>query len=234
METKNLSTSLQNVWSNYEELLKLSSKKSNNRNIHKLRIATQRLEAGLILSSGITDSRWFDKLIQELRHTRKQIGPLRDLYVERKIARKWPPQLQFFYSKKFSTFLKDKIKSEEKADKKFLKTIPLKKQKKHIGKIIWRLKDQESRLEASEIQKLKDNTLEKSFIQVKETLREMKPDDIKTLHHFRVQSKRLRYQKEFVEPSAVDPLIEIQQKVGTIIDQKVMTKTLKKFLKDNA
>ena len=234
MDTPTLSTALHNTWMTYQELVKLSRKTPKNRHIHELRVVTQRLEAALVLSSGMTDSKKIDELIQELRGIRRHLGPLRDLYVERKIAQDWPEELKLFYQRKFAKFLKTQIRREAQKDKKYLKDLRLKKQWKEIQKIIVRLQEEEIRLQPDEIQILKENTVEKSAIQVKETLRDLKSDDIKTLHHFRIQSKRLRYQKELVDIKGVDPLIIIQKKVGALMDQRVMTKTLKKFLKANA
>ena len=77
-----ISTPLSNYWMDYRKEVKACRNATNYQNIHALRVATQRLEAIVKISSGLISSKHGNKLIGCLKKTRKCLGPLRDLQVE--------------------------------------------------------------------------------------------------------------------------------------------------------
>jgi CHAD domain-containing protein len=232
METQPLSFSLLSTWSTYEALLHKAKKSPSSETIHQLRVSTQRLEAILVLCRGVIKStKWFDKIIDELRKTRRQIGGLRDLYVATQTVQSWKDS-----SKRFEEFLKSKIKQEKKSDRKFLKSLPLKKQRQHVQELANRLLTIEETIAPEELDDLVDMTLSQTMKQLNNTFEKIQAPDIKSLHHFRIESKRLRYQKEFLSPDIVHDeeinyLRSIQDKIGGFLDERVLKKRLERFLK---
>ncbi|MBC7464533.1 MAG: CHAD domain-containing protein, partial [Bdellovibrio sp.] len=79
---KPLSENLGKCWKNYTHLVHRSREKLSPKNIHQLRIATQRLEAVLSLVHSLKDVKYENQITDLLKKVRKSLGPLRDSQVE--------------------------------------------------------------------------------------------------------------------------------------------------------
>ena len=105
-----------------------------------------------------------------------------------------------------------------------------------MQKLADRLLTIEETIAPEELDDLVDMTLSQTMKQLNNTFEKIQAPDIKSLHHFRIESKRLRYQKEFLSPDIVHDeeinyLRSIQDKIGGFLDERVLKKRFQRFLK---
>ena len=82
-----------------------------------------------------------------------------------------------------------------------------------------------------------DLTVAQTVNKLNKSFKNIHAPDIKSLHHFRIQSKRLRYQREFISPDITHDkeiiyLRGLQDEIGTFLDNRVLKSKLEKFLKE--
>ena len=128
-----ISKTIARAWAHYRDWVKSSRRKANFRNIHALRVATERLEAIIVICRALFKSNHGKKLIQSFKETRKKLGPLRDLQVESEVSES---EVKNSELKKFSKFISKKKRRAEGFSLRYLSAIPLKKEKRLIKQIL--------------------------------------------------------------------------------------------------
>jgi CHAD domain-containing protein len=149
MKTDSLSHTFRNQWKDFENQFSLSKDRCSRRNIHQLRIATQKLEAVLVLAHSLHADRKINSLTEFAKDIRKSLGPLRDaqvqsLAIENQMAEKSPKLSKFLSARK--------TKAKKKAID-GLEKISLDSKKKCAKKILKRLEHFEAEFFLDSIQK---------------------------------------------------------------------------------
>lgn len=224
-----ISGPLANAWDHYRNELKASRNKANSKNIHALRVATQRLEAIVKISRGLVSNKYGEKLIESLKNTRKQLGPLRDLQVE--------SDANSSKIKSFSTFvIKEKKKAKQKACR-YLEHISLKKEKNLVNKILSKkLISAEKNQSVKKMHTLLEPTVQSTLVRFNEALAETTPKKMKNLHKFRILAKQLRYQEEALKSVFgsthfnLPKLKAVQMAVGKIQDSNALLQNMDRYL----
>lgn len=235
-----LSHLLLQTWWDYKKQVWLSQRKISARNVHQLRISTQRLEARLTLANSLQPIRHFENIVSSIKKVRKNFGPLRDIQVEtaalknlidRKLGFKKSKKLILFFAKK-------KMKAKKKAYF-CLKEISFKQEQLWVDKLIKKIQKIEKEKSKKQIQsqlKYKIKFLASKFNKMR-----IKVDSkcFKEIHRLRILVKKLRYQIEFLnlltDSSEFDleNLKTIQSVAGKIQNNRILLGTLDQFLKKN-
>lgn len=217
-------------WLQYEDSVHRSLNKTSESNVHNLRIATQKLEAALVLAHGCLRIKNFPGFIQEIRGTRKQTGPLRDLQVESRVlsaAGTEGEELEFF-----EKTIRGEIKGTQKKVRKFLKVLSLSAQKRRVRKIEFELSCLEEGFNPEVIKEKMVEVMRENREQLSEELKKNPHPDSETLHHLRMKIKRFRYLLEsfnFIfqrRHDDVDELKEIQSGLGSLLDHQRIAEDL--------
>ena len=218
------------AWANYMGAIKSSRQKASTKRIHALRVTTLKLEAILKLSRGLDRTASAAKLIQSLRTTRKELGPLRDLQVESK--------QKSLKVKSFSAFLAKEERKEKRAVRRYLNDIPLKKEKRWINKTLSKkLLSVEKAQSIQKMKKMLEPTLQSTLIKFNAALAETTPKEMGNLHKFRIHAKRLRYQAEALKVIIgathfdLDKLKIIQKNFGKIQDSNALLQNMDRYLR---
>jgi len=229
LKAHSVSNPLSHAWEHYKNEVKAARHKATSKNVHALRVATQRLEAIVKISRGLVTNRYGAKLIESLKMTRKQLGPLRDLQVE--------SDAKSSKTKRFSTFVtKEKKKAMRKASR-YLDNISLKKEKRLISKILSKkLISAEKDLPLKKMHELLEPTVQVTLTKFNEALAETTPKKMKNLHKFRVLAKQLRYQEEALKTIFgasrfnIPKLKAVQVSVGKIQDKNALLQNMDRYL----
>ncbi|MEQ1722017.1 MAG: CHAD domain-containing protein [Pseudobdellovibrio sp.] len=237
LKDHSLSHSLNKVWENYSQQVHSSRNKSSSRNIHLLRVSTQRLEALLTLANSVKSTKGSKNIIYLIKKVRKSLGPLRDIQVESKALKILKEKrTKFAEHEEFSNFfVKQKRKSKKKAHK-CLNEISLKQEKSHVEKLVKKLFVVEEDKGKKEIQLQLKTKIKKSALKLNSAMHKVNPKRVKDIHRFRVQAKKLRYQAECLNSLAGDTNVElknlknVQSVAGRIQNDSVLLATIDKFL----
>ena len=224
-----ISAPITNSWNHYKNCVKASRNKTNPKNIHDLRVATQKLEAILKVSRGLLLNHHSKELIESLQKTRKQLGPLRDL----QIASKSGPSK----TKGFSEFVSSEKKKAQKKAFRHLKNISLKSEKHQIKKIISKeLVVAENKKSVKQMHDLLDPEVQSTLLRFNAALANTTPKKMKNLHKFRILAKQLRYQEEVLKnifgstPFNLPKLKTVQEAVGKIQDSNALLQNMDRYL----
>ncbi|MBC7467256.1 MAG: CHAD domain-containing protein [Bdellovibrio sp.] len=232
-----LSKSLKTTWKQYEDKVHLAKDSQSSKNIHQLRISTQKLEAILTLINSINLTHGSNSIVYLIKKVRKSLGPLRDLQVEatafsRLNEQKLKGEKLNLFSKFFNL---QKVKAQKKAAHS-LEDISLKHDKIRVLKLAQKLSLIESKKNKYKIQDQMDHQLKKTVIKINKDLKKINPCEVKQIHKFRIKVKKLRYQQECLN-SLPDRLLidfenikDVQDIAGRIQNETVLIKTLDKFL----
>ena len=232
-----LSRSLKTTWKEYEAKVHLAKDSQSSKNIHQLRISTQRLEAVLTLINSIKSTRESASIIYLIKKVRKSLGPLRDLQVEATAFSRLNEQK--IHSQKLTLFSKFFNRQKAKAEKKAvhsLADISLKHDKIRVIKLARKLVQIESKKNRYKIQDQMDKQIRKSVTDINKDLKEINPCEVKQIHKFRIKVKKLRYQQECLNSLAdglvidFDNIKHLQEVTGRIQNDTVLIRTLDKFL----
>lgn len=232
-----LSHSLLETWDKYEKHVHLCRKKISAKNIHHLRISTQKLEAILTLTNGLKSNHNSKNVIFLIKKVRKSLGPLRDIQVE-STALKQLKDDKTGESKhnEFSEFFSDQKTAAKKKAIKCLDEISLKRERRHIEKLANKLVEVEFNKSEAQIQTELDQKVKSSVSKLSEMLIHLDPKRIKDIHRFRIHAKKLRYQGEVLNSLRDSPTFDLknlkkaQSVAGRIQNDSVLLKTLGKFL----
>ena len=148
-----LSHSVLNTWKNYEKQVCLSRRQISTKNIHQLRISTQKLEAVLTLANSLKSNHNSKNIIYLIKKVRKCLGPLRDIQVE-SAALKGLKENEIKHSgqSKFSKFFSNQKTSARKKAIKCLDKISLKHEQLRIKRLAKKLAGIENQKSEKRIQ----------------------------------------------------------------------------------
>lgn len=232
-----LSHSLLETWANYENQVHLSRNNTSVKNIHQLRISTQKLEAILTLANGLKANHNSKNIIFLIKKVRKSLGPLRDIQVESKVFNELSgKKLESSKHDQFSKFFLDQKKAAKKKATKCLDEISLKKERLRIQKLANRLVSVEAKKTEKQIQNELNRNIKSSIIKLNHFVAHIDPKRVKDIHRFRIQAKKLRYQGEILNSLTAKPMFDLknlksaQSIAGRIQNDSVLLKTLDRFL----
>jgi CHAD domain-containing protein len=232
-----LSQALNRAWNAYEKQVHLARKTISTRNIHQLRISTQRLEAALTLAHSLRSTHHSKNVIALMKQIRKNLGPLRDAQVESSaLTDLRERKIDGHEQREFSTFFSEqKNKAKIKAVK-CLKGISLGHERKRVEKIIKRLEQIEVKHDQKQIQSQLESKMKSSVSKFNKVMKNIDPDRIKEIHRFRIMAKKLRYQGECINQLTgsvkydLQNLKTAQSVAGRIQNDNILIGTLDKFL----
>ena len=224
-----LSEQLKRIWNIYRNRVRFSRKRANSKNVHDLRVATQKFQAILKLSQSIVPKPETKQLIQSLKKTRRKLGNLRDLHIE--------SNLKETKVKHFSTYVGHEKKLAKKRVKKYLTELPLKEQKNLLAKVLnKKLLRTEKKRTLKQVRDLLDPAIQTTLSRFKKALAETTPEKMENLHRFRILAKQLRYQEEGMKaacgstPFNLSKLKKVQITVGKIQDNNALLNTMNRYL----
>lgn len=232
-----LSRTLKTTWKEYESKVHLAKETQSSKNIHQLRISTQKLEAVLTLINSVRLTHDSASIIYLIKKVRKSLGPLRDLQVEATAFSHLNNQK--INSQKLTLFSKFFNHQKAKAEKKAVRSladISLRHDKIRIIKLARKLAHIESKKNKYKIQDQMDKQLKKSVTDINKDLKQINPCEVKQIHKFRNKVKKLRYQQECLNTLPDRLLIDfenikdVQEIAGRIQNDTVLIRTLDKFL----
>lgn len=237
MNNEFLSHSLSKTWTSYEKQVHLSRSKTSAKNIHRLRISTQRLEALLTLVNGLDANHHSKNIIFLIKKVRKSLGPLRDIQVESKVFNKLSAQQS--ENKKNNQLSKYFSIQKNVAKKKALKCldeISIKHERLRIHKLIKKLINFQAQKTERQIQNELNRKIKSSIVKLNRFTAHIDPQRAKDIHRFRVKAKKLRYQGEILNSLSGKPILDLnylktaQSIAGRIQNDSVLLKTLDRFL----
>jgi CHAD domain-containing protein len=237
LKNHSLSHSLKKTWQKYSQQVHAARKNLSIKNIHQLRITTQQLEALLTLADALKSTKHSKNIIYLVKKVRKSLGPLRDIQVESTALKKMKEK-RFKMAKHkefFKFFLKQKNKSKKKALK-CLDEISLKHEKNQIDNLTQKLVAFENKNNKKKMNELLTNKLKKSVMKLNTFMKDVDPKEVKEIHQFRVQAKKIRYQAECLNTTVGDShfnlknLKNVQSVAGRIQNDSVLIGTIDKFL----
>lgn len=238
-----LSLQLARSWNQFMRLLLRTEQQLSTKNIHQVRVTSQRLEAILrlvkVLKLNKTSQSSLKPMIKHIKAVRKNLGPLRDLQVESitlnsLLGRSTSPQSELAKELKANiSVAEQQAKLALKKGVRFTKEF----QKKVDSELISELKRLESERSPREIRiPLKDH-LRKLVRSFNKSLTLIDPKQAGEIHQLRLQAKKLRYRGEclnsFSEKRVIDlsHLKKVQSIAGDIQNDRVLLKTLAEFPK---
>ncbi len=223
-----LSEQLKQTWIHYRNQVQISRKKANSLNIHRLRVVTQRFQAILKLTQSLAPKHETELIIHSLKKTRRELGNLRDLQIE--------SDLKTGQVGHFSVFVSQEKKLAKIKVKKYLKDLPLKKQKTLLMKVMSKKLIQSEKMTIKQVRNLLAPAVKTTLNRFKKALSETTPKKMKNLHKFRILTKQLRYQEEGIKsacgftPFNLSKLKKVQNAVGKIQDNNALLKTMNRYL----
>ena len=236
VKKKSLSQLLLATWTKFEKQVRIALDKSSPRQVHQLRISTQKLEALLGMASGLPFKRKSDHLILLLKKVRKSMGPLRDVQVEEKALKNLNVKGFKTKKKRFSKFLKKKSSAAKEKTRRCLDKIPLKNEKWRAAKLMRKIKKIESQKHRNEIQSDLGREIKKSVLALNGEMKKINPARVNEIHQFRIHAKKLRYKAECLKSLSgqshldLKNLKAVQSIAGNIQDDSILLKTLDRFL----
>lgn len=228
LKTHPLSQSLLKTWSDYQKRVHQCRAKNSVKNIHQLRISTQKLEAILTLAHRLKSNHKSKSVIFLIKKVRKSLGPLRDNQVESATFQSTNKNLSKF-------LLIQKMNAKKKANKS-LKNISLKHDGIYIKKLAKDLIGIESRKSRMSIKAELDEKVKSSISDLEKTMKHLNPKRAKITHRFRIHAKKLRYQAEILNtlsdksPFELANLKAAQEVTGRFQNNRVLLKTIDQFL----
>lgn len=237
LKDHSLSQALRKTWITYEKKVNLSRNHTSPKNIHQLRISTQKLEAVLTLANSLHSTNHSKKLIALIKNVRKSLGPLRDIQVESAtLGNLRDKNLSGHKQREFSTFF---ARQESKAKKKALdclEKISLGNDRKRIKKLAQKLEKIELGNDKDKIQSQLDSKMKSSILKFNQLMKNVDPERINEIHRFRIKAKKIRYQGECVNSLTglsrydLPKLKRIQSVAGRIQNDSLLISTLESFL----
>ena len=232
-----LSQSLQKTWIAYEKQVHLSRKSISTRNIHQLRISTQKLEAALTLAHSLRPTHHSKNIIKLIKKVRKNLGPLRDIQVESSTLTDLRAQKpNGIEPREFSTFFSEQKSRAKKKAVKCLDRISLGNERKRIDKITKRLELIEVQHDPKQIQSQLNSKMKSSVLKFNGIMKNVNPESVKEIHRFRILTKKIRYQGECVNALTglakydLENLKTVQSVAGRIQNDSILIGTLDRFL----
>ncbi|OYZ19639.1 MAG: hypothetical protein B7Y39_11610 [Bdellovibrio sp. 28-41-41] len=237
MTTGFLNHSLLETWSNYEKQVRRSRREISTKNIHKLRISTQRLEAILKLVSSLKSNHNIKNVIFLIKKVRKNLGPLRDIQVEAMVLKDLKDNK---FGKKssqgFASFFSGKKATAKEKAVTCLDEISLRHERHRIRKLAKRIIEIEDRKTKSQIESELNRKIRSSLEKLNRMMTSMDPKRVKDIHRFRIRAKKLRYQGEFLNALNGSMILDLnilkqaQSVAGRIQNDSVSLGTLEQFL----
>lgn len=221
------------AWDVYVKVLKRSKTNASEKNIHELRVSTQKFEAALSLARGLIDSDEPEFLIKELKRTRKRLGQLRDLQVESKKFRTTGNKRL----RTFSNYIDSREKKVKKKTMHCLNGVSMELQNKSVLKIRNSLAEFEKEHSRHSIQDASEKKVKAIYDDLEKTISDPKKLKLKDIHHSRILVKRLRYQGKILDAVFGSHRLDLkalrsaQVLVGKIQDEHTLQKTMEKYLK---
>lgn len=225
------------AWKDFERELVLCRSKLTAKNVHHLRISSQRLEASLKLASCLKKSKRSKKLISSVQILRKGLSPLRDLQVESMGIKKIFTDAKA--DKKFSRFLnKESLRASAKADLS-LRRLSIRKQKRRLFRWTKKLTKIEDLRGQALVRRQLNKDLRNSIHNFGRVLQDVSANEPEQIHSYRKIAKKIRYKQECVNSFTGKPqagrikaqrLASIQSVTGQIQNNNVLLKSLDAFL----
>ncbi len=237
LNNHSLSQILRKTWIAYEKKVHLSRNHISPKNIHQLRISTQKLEAVLTIANSLHSTHHSKNIIILIKNVRKSLGPLRDIQVESAALENLRDEnLNGHKQREFSIFFsKQKSKAKKKAAS-CLQKIELVSESKRVEKLIKKLEQVELKQDKNKIQSQLDLKMKSSAQKFNKVMRAVNPENIKEIHRFRIMAKKLRYQGKCVNSLTglaqydLPALKRIQSVAGRIQNDSILISTLEQFL----
>lgn len=237
LKNHSLSEALRKTWITYEKKVHLARNHTSPKNIHQLRISTQKLEAVLTLANSLHSTHHSKNIIVLIKHVRKSLGPLRDIQVESTALENLRDEnLNGHKQPEFSTFFTGQKSKAKKKAVDCLEKISLGHERKRIEKLAQKLEKLELGKEKGKIQSQLDSKMKSSVLKFNEIMKNVNPERIKEIHRFRIMAKKLRYQGECVNSLTglskydLPNLKRVQTVAGRIQNDSILISTLEKFL----
>jgi CHAD domain-containing protein len=232
-----LSHALSETWAKYEKQVRLSRDQSSIKNIHRLRVSTQKLEAVLTLANSIQSNHNSKNVIYLIKKVRKSLGPLRDIQVESlALGGLSSPSSPRQRDEDFTRYFTHQKSVAKKKANRFLKEISLKRERNHVGKLVRKLMQIEEKKTSSQIHQDLHQQVKSSLSKLNEVIPTLNPERIKEIHQFRIQAKKLRYQGECLNSLSRTPSFDlknlkvVQSVAGRIQNDSILLRTLDQFL----
>lgn len=234
------SQSLVDIWLNYDQQFHVAIKNPSTTHVHDLRIAMRRTEATLELLKTVLPKNGAKKLIVELKRTRKQLGPLRNMQVENKLLKDLGKKsVGVEYPKYLISSISKNIKNEKKRVKVFLKKrVSFKQQQNVIARIYDELFIEESITGRLKIQYRLNDAMKKTISDMKVAGQGIIIKNVSTFHRLRKKTKKFRYQKEYLNlihgsrSTGLGPFKAIQDELGSLMDKDLLIKAVSNDLMD--
>ncbi len=237
LKNQSLSQSLHKTWSNYEEQVHLSRNQTSPKNIHQLRISTQKLEAVLSLAHSLHATHHSKNIISLIKNVRKSLGPLRDIHVESTALENLiQERLKAHKLRKFSKFFAKRKGSAKKKASKCLRNISLSQERKRVDRLAQKLKKNELDNDKNKIEVQLNSIMKSSFLKLNKVMKNVNPERIKEIHRFRIMAKKIRYQAECLNLMTgltsynLQKLKDIQSVAGRIQNDGILICTIDRFL----
>jgi|GEM_PF-5494641 len=238
-----LSLQLAENWSQFTQQLLRSKNQLSTKNIHQVRVTSQRLEAILrlikVLKLNKTSQSSLRPLIKNIKTVRKSLGPLRDLQVESitlkgLLGKGSSPHSEL--AKELNTKI---VGAESQAKLALKKGVRFTKEyhAKAYSKLSFELKRLESEKSPGEIREPLKNHLRKLVQSFNKSLSSIDPKQAAEIHQLRLQAKKLRYRGECLNSFSGKRVIDLshlkklQSIAGDIQNDRVLLKTLAEFPK---
>ncbi len=209
----------------YRKRLARCQKKSSEEAVHELRVETRRMLALLELLGALGYPESLDKLCDNFKKRLKWFGELRDTQVQLQLLKSlWP---KFPEAHSLNTFL-------QRREAKLTTKLKAKVKAAKSGGLNRRLKEVEKRLaHCGEPQGLTADVaaaaLRRNFSTVQKLRGKVRPNDVASVHQFRIGLKRFRYLCELLQPllpriteAQLDRMREFQDAAGMIHDLDVL------------
>lgn len=237
MKQNSLSQTLKKTWQSYEGQVHLSRTRPSTRNIHELRVSTQKLEAVLTLAHSLRATHHSKNIISLIKKVRKSLGPLRDIQVESPgFSSLGVSQKTGQKRREFSAFFADQKNRAKRKAERCLNDISLGSERKRVGRIAAKIEQNEQKYNRRQIQLQLDAKLKADVLRFNAAMKTVNPERLKDIHRFRILAKKLRYQSECrnaligTAQFNLDDLKQIQTVAGRIQNDSILIETLDRFL----
>jgi CHAD domain-containing protein len=224
-----LLASLNERWCTFIDLLRATRRRLKPKRVHDCRVATRRLIAILDLIGELTPSKAAPRLRKRLRVPLKQLGPLRDVQVQRGILEPlWTqePSLEPWLDKR-------RKKLQGKAERRLAAVRPKKLRRLYrdlSGEVMVSLLSEslQDRYRAAAVE-----IVDAAFSRVIESRRALSASDLDTAHKLRVNFKKFRYMLEVLRPALsgvgetqLASMQAFQSMLGDVHDLDVLSRLL--------
>jgi CHAD domain-containing protein len=215
-------------WKKFHARLVSCQKKCTAESVRKLRISLRKLVIALAAALDMADSRSGQKAIVRLKKSKKVLGELRDLQMQRQ--RLASLKSQDPAAGELLAWLRKKEQKQLACIGPDLCKLKVGSLQKQVGKAASKAsralaKRQETR------EALWRRALIKSFRQVKRRYQALDQRDLETIHDLRIAFKRLRFLKEAsaCKPKEMAALKAYQDKMGAVQDWEVLLNTIHRY-----